>query len=68
MTDSEFRSMLAGAIAGNEDDLAGLFAMYMPLINRHSCINGHLDEDLRQCILIEIFKSLGNFKIFPKDD
>jgi len=64
MSNEDFRRILADAIAGDKDALAELFQTYMPLIDKFSYINGQLDEDLRQCILIEIFKSISNFKIF----
>lgn len=68
MTNEEFRSTLSLAIAGNEDALADLIELYTPLINRFSLVDGRLDEDLRQCILIEIVKSISNFKILSEDD
>lgn len=68
MTSEEFRGVLSHAVAGNEDALADLIELYIPLINRLSLVNGKLDEDLRQCILVEIVKSISNFKILSEDD
>lgn len=64
MTNEEFRSVLSHAVAGNEDALADLIELYIPLINRFSLVNGKLDEDLRQCILVQIANSISNFKNF----
>lgn len=64
MTNKDFRQILSCAVTGDQDALADLIEMYMPLINRYSIVDGKLDEDLRQCILIEIAKSISNFKNF----
>ncbi len=37
--------------------------LYMPLINRYSVIDGRLDEDCRQYILIHIALNIGKFII-----
>lgn len=63
MTKDDFRQVLSDAINGNEDALATLFELYMPLINRYSYVDGMLDEDLRQYILLHIFEKFGQFEI-----
>ena len=40
-----------------------ILEMYMPLINKHSYIDGAIDEDLRQIILMKIIKNIGKFKV-----
>ena len=47
MTPEEFSRILHGAVAGSHDDLEQILKLYMPLINKHSCWNGKLDEDMR---------------------
>lgn len=63
MTKSEFLNTLSEAVSGNTDALADIMEQYMPLINRYSYVDGKLDEDLRQDILLEVFRSIGRFKM-----
>lgn len=63
MSHEEFRNVLQGAISGNQDDVEKLLKMYSPLVNRSSHIQGKLDEDLRQYILMHIVKNISKFKI-----
>lgn len=52
MTKSEFLITLSEAVSGNTDALADIMEQYMPLINHYSYVDGKLDEDLRQDILL----------------
>lgn len=63
MTSKEFKGLLSRAISGDNDALADIAVLYMPLINRYSHIDGKLDEDLRQNILLELVRSISRFKI-----
>lgn len=63
MTADTFRKTLTEAIGGSNEALADIIEMYMPLINRYSYVDGKLDEDLRQYILLHIFKKISNFSI-----
>ena len=63
MTNKEFHQLLTQAISGNVDALGDLLEMYLPLINRYSDIDGRLDEDLRQQIMLRVFKNIGRFRI-----
>ncbi len=63
MTNKEFHQLLTQAISGNVDALGDLLEMYLPLINRYSYIDGRLDEDLRQQIMLRVFKNIGRFRI-----
>ena len=58
MTNEQFRELLIQAQAGDNEAMTDILEMYMPLINKHSYVNGRLDEDLRQNILLEIVKSI----------
>ena len=60
MTKEQFRELLIKAQAGDNEAMTDILEMYMPLINKHSYVNGRLDEDLRQNILLEIVKSIKN--------
>lgn len=59
----EFRSILSAAVAGEHSALEIILKQYSPLINRYSTINGELDEDLRQYILMHIALNIGKFSI-----
>lgn len=57
----EFRKVLDGATAGNKNDIETIINLYLPLINRFSVINGEIDEDLRQDLMIHVVLSLPKF-------
>lgn len=61
MKPEEFRILLQGAVAGNHDDLEEILELYMPLINNASIINGKLDEDCRQYIMMHIALNISKF-------
>ena len=61
LSNNEFREILVRAQAGDNEAMTDILEMYMPLINKHSFVNGKLDEDLRQNLLLQIVKSIKNF-------
>lgn len=63
MSKEEFRSILIGAAAGCQEDLEQILELYMPLIDKHSYMNGRLDEDLKQYLMIHIALQIGKFPI-----
>ena len=63
MKPEEFRKILIGAITGNHLDFETLIELYMPLIEHNCYLNGRLDEDLRQHILMHIALNISNFSI-----
>ena len=63
MRADEFRTTLLRAIKGDNEALADIMEMYMPLINSHSYVDGKLDEDLRQYILLHILKNISKFSL-----
>lgn len=63
MTKEEFRAALTKAVAGDTEALADIVEQYMPLINYYSYVDGKLDEDLRQSILLHILEKIPQFQI-----
>lgn len=63
MNSHEFRDTLERALSGDRTALKTILLLYMPLINRYSRIDGELDEDLRQYILLHVVTKIGEFKI-----
>ena len=63
MNSHEFRDTLERTLSGDRMALEAILLLYMPLINRYSRIDGELDEDLRQYILLHIIMKIGEFKI-----
>ena len=61
LSNNEFRDILVRAQAGDNEAMTDILEMYIPLINKHSFVNGKLDEDLRQNILLQIVKSIKKF-------
>lgn len=63
MNREEFRLTLMEAISGSHEALERLLELYEPLIDKHSRVNGQIDEDLRQYILIHIALNISKFTI-----
>lgn len=63
MTPGEFRELLIRAVSGDHAAAEEILLLYLPLINRYSVIDGRLDEDCRQYILIHIALNVGKFII-----
>lgn len=63
MKPEEFRRILEDAVLGSHEALEKIFELYDPLINKHSRIDGKLDEDLKQYILIHIALNISKFDI-----
>lgn len=61
MSSEEFRRILEQAVAGSHEALEQILDLYMPLIDHNSVINGVLDEDCKQYILIHIALNIGKF-------
>jgi len=56
-----FSEVLYAAIAGEHESVEAILSRYMPLISKESVIDGDIDEDLIQYILMCIIKQLPNF-------
>lgn len=62
MKKDNFQKMLEQAISGNQNALENILNLYMPLIDKNSIINGILDEDCKQFILIQVYCAIQKFK------
>ncbi len=62
MNKDDFQKILEQAISGNQSALETILKLYMPLIDKNSIINGILDEDCRQWILIQVYCAIQKFK------
>jgi len=63
MKDDQFETILLKAIAGDHDAVEKILEKYKALIDRYSIIDGKLDEDCRQYILLRISLQIGKFNI-----
>lgn len=61
MKPEEFRTLLQDAVSGHNDAVETILEMYLPLINNASIMNGKLDEDCRQYIMMHIFRNIRKF-------
>ena len=61
MESKQFSEALSEAINGEHDAMEAILSRYMPLISRQSVINGALDEDLRQYILLRVVAQIPKF-------
>lgn len=63
MSQTDFRMLLIGAMAGIHEDLEKILKMYMPLIERNSYVDGIRDEDLKQYLMIHIALKISKFPL-----
>lgn len=63
MNASEFRKLLSCAIVGDKKAIEEILCMYMPLINRYSVVDGMVDLDLKQEIMLHISLNIYKFDI-----
>lgn len=63
MNREDFRQTLLKAVSGSHEALEKILELYAPLINKYSMVDGKLDEDLRQYILIHIALNISKFPI-----
>lgn len=63
MTAERFRCLLEGAVSRDMDSLEELIDLYGPLIDKMSRIDGKIDEDLRQHLLLHIALHISRFEI-----
>jgi DNA-directed RNA polymerase specialized sigma subunit len=61
MKNSKFSETLRAAIAGDRDAAETILLRYMPLINKRSRIDGVIDEDLRQYIMMRVIERIPKF-------
>jgi hypothetical protein len=58
-----FSDLLLRAITGDMAAVEEILEMYAPLIDHHSRINGYIDEDCRQYILMRVVAGISKFSI-----
>ncbi len=63
MNANEFRELLTRAIVGDKKAIEEILCMYMPLINRYSVVDGKVDQDLKQNIMLHVYLCISKFKI-----
>ncbi len=63
MINRQFPDVLQGAVEGNHEDLEEILKLYMPMIDRYSYLNGKLDEDMKQYIMIHIALNISKFPL-----
>ena len=61
MNSTEFQAVLQKAVKGDRAALEQLLILYKPLIDHASMVNGKLDEDLRQEIMLHLVKAIPQF-------
>ena len=61
MNSTEFHAVLKKAVAGDLVALEQLLILYKQLIDHASIVNGRLDEDLRQEIMLHLVKAIPQF-------
>lgn len=61
MNSTEFQAVLQKAVKGDRVALEQLLILYKQLIDHASMVNGKLDEDLRQEILLHLVKAIPQF-------
>jgi len=57
-----FAEIIRKAVAGDRNAVEQIILRYKKLINRRSVIDGKIDEDLRQYIIMYVIEKLPSFK------
>ena len=60
---TNFRDLIIEAQKGNNEAMTEILEMYMQGVNKHSYVDGQIDEDLRQEILLKIITNIKNFRV-----
>lgn len=60
----QFRMILEKAISGDSRAFEAIIDLYEPMLIRYASVDGHVDQDLRQSILIKIALNISKFKMF----
>ena len=63
MESRHFSEVLREAIAGIPDAVEAILSRFMPLIRKHSKMNGKFDEDMRQYIIMRIIIQIPRFDL-----
>lgn len=58
-----FKDLVIEAQKGNNEAMTEIIEMYMQVVNKHSYIDGEIDEDLRQEIILKIITNIKKFNI-----
>lgn len=58
-----FKDLVIEAQKGNNEAMIEIIEMYMQVVNKHSYIDGEIDEDLRQEIILKIITNIKKFNI-----
>ena len=58
-----FKELIIEAQKGNNEAMTEIIEMYMQVVIKNSYIDGRIDEDLRQEILLKIITNIGKFKV-----
>ena len=61
--DKSFSAILSQAMTGDHDAMDEILQLYTPLIEKFSIINGKLDEDCKQYILMRIVLQINKFEL-----
>ena len=63
MSDTELETAIEAAISGDAQAMEAVLLQYMPLINKASMVDGCMDEDCRQQILMSLIIAIGKFSM-----
>ena len=63
MESRRFSDVLRAAVSGDPDAVEAILDRYMPLISGHCVVNGRLDKDLRQYVIIRVITQIPKFDL-----
>ena len=61
MESRKFSKVLRDASIGDPDSVEAVLSRYMPLFTKQSIVDGALDEDLRQYIMMRVIMQIPKF-------
>lgn len=68
MSDTEFKNLLEAAQKGDTKSLQSLIDMFMPTLYKNSYIDGMLNWDCLQELILKFIKNIYHFKFNSKID
>lgn len=63
MNDDELEEIIYNAKNKKEEAVIILLEKYSKMIKKHSCINGKVDEDLKQDLILKTIEAIQKFEI-----
>lgn len=65
---TEFEMLIHAAAQGDKEAMAEVLLLLKPIISHNSYVNGRIDEDLRQMIILQILVAIKTWERGQKNE